>query len=212
MENYIIERACEGEQRANSYLVIKNNRAILIDASLALEKLEQLLKKNNAKLDCIFITHAHFDHILNLEKIDKKYGVKIYISKPGFEYVQDINKNLSYMMESPFVIKDLANFCAVSDMQEIECLGGEKIKVLETPGHCESCLCFKIGDYLFTGDTLFYNTIGRCDLWNSSEKKMKESLIKLNKIDAQKYFAGHGLAFTRDYALKTIDCFIKQLP
>lgn len=207
-----VERVSFGEYRANSYLVIKDNLAVLFDASLPIEKLENILTKNNAKLDCVFITHAHFDHMLNLNEIAKKYSVKIYIHHLGLINMQDLEKNMSTVSESPFVVKKTDNFVGVRGGDKITCLGDEIVECFETPGHCESSMCFKLTNIIFTGDTLFYGTCGRCDLWDSSVEKMKSSLKMLGDIpNIETCYPGHGYSVNNNNLKATIDYCVNQL-
>ena len=67
----------------------------------------------------------------------------------------------------------------------------KEIKVIKTPGHTQDSLSFLYDKFLFSGDTLFNNGIGRTDFPNSSLKDMKESLEKLKKIDYKILCPGH---------------------
>ena len=206
-----ISRIVAGEYRCNNYVVSCNGKAILIDASLEVDKLENVLKKNNATLEAVFITHSHFDHILNLDKIIEKFNVSIYISESGKENVKDPHKNVSEITDSPFGIKHADNLKVLKDGESLEVLGGLKIKVVESKGHCDSSLCYILGDIMFTGDTLFAGTYGRVDLWNSSLQDMAKSLAKLYKIGGMTtYYPGHGYSFDSENMKSTISNCLKD--
>ena len=88
-------------------------------------------------------------------------------------------------------------------------LGEEKITVLHTPGHTKGSVCYDTGDALITGDTIFADSIGRCDLWGGRDDLMKESLELLRKYDKQiKILPGHGPAAVIGNALDNAAYFI----
>ena len=59
----------------------------------------------------------------------------------------------------------------------------EKWKVIHTPGHTEGSSCYLLDNkFLFTGDTLFFNSIGRTDLPGGNDLQMKASLRKLKEL------------------------------
>ena len=207
-----VERVIFGEYRANSYLVYENNEAILIDASLNVEKLTECLEKNEAQLKAVFLTHAHFDHIINLKQIIEKFDIKVYAHNKALVNMQDQHKNMSDITSEPFVIEINENFVGLLDGDKVKCLPDKEIECFETPGHCESSMCFKIDNELFTGDTLFYGTCGRCDLWDSNVNEMKRSLLKIKDIsNITKYYPGHGYSMNNENAVNTINYCIENL-
>ena len=63
-------------------------------------------------------------------------------------------------------------------------VGNLKIKAIHTPGHTNGGMCFLIEDHLFSGDTLFLRSIGRCDLPKGDEEALKKSIKeKLYTLD-----------------------------
>ena len=69
--------------------------------------------------------------------------------------------------------------------------------MIHTPGHSPGGICLLTGEELFSGDTLFYRSIGRTDFANASFYVIMESLKKLMKLpDATKVYPGHGYLTT----------------
>ena len=88
-------------------------------------------------------------------------------------------------------------------------LANEEIKILHTPGHTKGSVCLICGDVMITGDTLFADSIGRCDLWGGRDDKMKESLELLRAYDKQmKILPGHGPSALLGNALDNAAYFI----
>ncbi|HEU0144148.1 MAG TPA: MBL fold metallo-hydrolase [Nitrososphaera sp.] len=152
-------------QMANFTYIIadeKNGEAAVIDPSWDLDKIIQILKKNNWRAKYIINTHTHFDHVLGNEQMAELTGAEI---------VQHKNSKLE---------KDIA----VSDGDTIE-IGSIRLRVLFTPGHSKDSICLLYDDqFIFTGDTLFVGNCGRVDLPGSDAKEMYDSLFnRLAKLD-----------------------------
>lgn len=181
----------------NCYIVFDNNslEAVIIDPGGELDFIKKIIKKYNLKLKFILLTHAHFDHIGAVSKLKNKYQLKVLINK------NDLLLLKSNFIQNLFIFK--LNFKKIKvdgyleNNQEIN-FGNLKIKVIYTPGHTLGSSCFLIDEILFSGDTLFKNSIGRCDLpfsdCNLLLKSIKEKLLNLN--DKIMVFAGHGFKTT----------------
>jgi len=152
------------------YLIKLNNKNILIDTSTLQNRSEltknlKELKLTPDKIDFVFLTHGHFDHIENLDIFT---NAEFYGSKKDFkncEKVKDIKKQ-------PF----------------------KEIKVIETPGHTFGSVCFYMPNekILFSGDILFHKgNIGRTDFPNSSPKDMESSLELLENLEIKHLLPGH---------------------
>ena len=69
--------------------------------------------------------------------------------------------------------------------------------MLHTPGHTVGCVCYRIGDALFSGDTLFFESIGRTDFPGGDLSVMRRSLSRLTSLeDSLTVYPGHGEATT----------------
>lgn len=111
----------------------------------------------------ILITHGHFDHVMALDDVISKYKVPVY--------------RYSNLKEGEFKIDEFT------------------FEVIYTPGHLTDCITYYFKDDLamFTGDFLFYNTIGRCDLIGSDYEEMKNSIEKIKQYsDNIVIYPGHG--------------------
>ena len=115
----------------------------------------------------ILLTHNHYDHVGAIDEIIKEYNVKVY-SRDNLE-------------EKEYQI------------------GLFKFNVIYTPGHTIDSITFYFKDdkIMFTGDFLFYDTIGRCDLEGGDFNTMKKSIIKIKEYDSDiKIYPGHGIETT----------------
>ncbi|NOZ04684.1 MAG: MBL fold metallo-hydrolase [FCB group bacterium] len=123
--------------------LVSNQRTktqLLIDAAVPLKTIQPFLEND---LKALLITHTHGDHITYLSEYTKKYPALNVIIFAGS--ADRINGG---------------KICPVKDGDSVT-IGELEIRVLHTPGHYFDSLCFKIGNALFTGDTLFVGRTGR---------------------------------------------------
>lgn len=183
----------EGPLEDNNYLLFdeETKNAILIDCTHKNIEIDEAIQKYGLNLKSIFLTHGHFDHILGVNYYREKYGAKSYIHKDDVDLVKHINDFMKLVgrydnYEIPIIdeaFDDSSNFS----------IDGHEIKVIHTPGHTKGSVCYLIGNKLFSGDTLFYESYGRTDFPSGSEKEMMESLKSLFKLDENiEVYTGHG--------------------
>lgn len=140
-----------------SYIIISDNEAVVIDASLPVEVYESLLSQENVKLKFAIDTHIHADHLSRSKQLAEKFHVPLYL--PPQEKVT-------------FDFKALNGDVVLT-------VGNVTITSIKTPGHTlESTCCLVDNKVLITGDTLFINSVGRPDLNATTEEtKEKASLL-----------------------------------
>ena len=174
----------------NCYIVSggKDNECVLIDPGEDAAKIQVKLQALNLSPVAILLTHAHFDHTKALRNFQSK-ECKVYLH-PGDEFFIAPEKYQSSIYRK--LSNQIAPDESLYDGQELN-LAGLTIKVIHTPGHSGACVCFVLGDNIFSGDTLFYLSVGRTDLPCGDSVKMKNSLAKLFSLDRDySVFPGHG--------------------
>ena len=194
----------DGSFDQNSYIVHNKNEYVLIDAGAEIEDIEKILK--NKKLSAIFITHAHFDHIFNLEKIEEHFGCDVYLCEGAEEKFNNFKSNASFLFGQNITID--ASKIKIKHYKEEIHLKNIIVKVFKTLGHSSDGVCLLIDKYLFTGDTVFIDTIGRCDFSDSSVSDMENSLRLIKNIDFEIACPGHFEMATKQQIVKVIDSFI----
>lgn len=156
-----------------SYIIGDSEEAAIVDPGWDYKKIMEICEKEKLKITKILLTHAHYDHKMDLNKLVKKTDAEVYVHE---------KENLK---------EDNMKIINIKDNQEIS-LGKLKIKVLHTPGHSAGSCCFLVDNKIFTGDTLFIGAIGRIDLPGSNEENMKKSLKKLADLDNNiEVYPGH---------------------
>jgi glyoxylase-like metal-dependent hydrolase (beta-lactamase superfamily II) len=173
-----IKRVVVGPLLTNCYILISGNEAIVIDPGAEPGKI--LREIEGKKLNYIILTHYHWDHTLAVPKIKEKTGAKILIHKEEKDFIK--------FQPDQFL----------DGGEEIR-IGNEYLKIIHTPGHTRGSICILGENFIFTGDTLFEDGFGRTDLPGGSEKDLKESLKKLEKVikSKMKIYPGHGEPFEK---------------
>lgn len=179
-----------GDMAANCYLVSTDTAAIVIDPFAQYGAIADFFTLNPQKERYVLLTHCHFDHILGAHTLREQFGAKIVIGKLDEKGLCDTSFSLSHlvgMSQTPFYAdKTVSN-------EEILSVAEEKIRVLHTPGHTEGSVCYIIEDAIFTGDTLFAGSVGRCDFPTGDGSALMKSLEKLSHLDKNyKVYPGHG--------------------
>ena len=176
---------------ANTYAIISDGHAIIIDPSVTVGAITSAVADEGAVIDAVVLTHGHFDHIVSIDTMRDALGVKVYIHENDAEMLTDGSKNAFLT----FFGRDRAYRPADKTLKDgdLLTLGGSEIKVIHTPGHSKGSICLLGDEFIVTGDTLFADTVGRSDLWGGNEAELAASLQKLRLLDRSiMIYAGHG--------------------
>lgn len=181
----------------NCYIAVneETNAGVVVDPGGDSDKILNVIKKHDIKIEAIFITHGHSDHIMGLDEVRKATGAKVYISKADEPMLKDADRNLSMFIgqNKTFAGAD-ENF---TDGQELV-VAGIKFEILATPGHTPGGVCILADNVVFCGDTVFAESIGRTDLPGGSYediiKSIKDKILPL--ADNVQLLPGHGPATT----------------
>ena len=189
-----VHKLVQGMLENNVFVVAKNKTNILIDPGLDQELIEQWLIKLKIIPDAILLTHGHFDHIASAKYFQDKFNIKIYFGQEDQFYLDDpfgpLNSNfdLGQNLELNFTYQPTKD--TKVKIKDID------VMFIKTPGHTPGSTCYFFEEIstLFTGDTLFFETIGRTDFKKGDikaiTKSIQEKLYILN--DKTKIWPGHG--------------------
>ena len=179
----------------NCYLV-KNEETgegFLIDPGDYAEKIIEVIKEKAVKLTAIYLTHGHLDHMMAVERVKAEFNVPVYCHEAELAVLADPVQNLtSRFMRSGYVFTEAIG---LKDGAEFT-VAGIPVKLLHTPGHTPSGCCYYLWQdgYLFSGDTLFYHSIGNTEFPGGSmgtlARSIREKLYTLP--EETRVYAGHG--------------------
>ncbi len=178
-----IKRFIGGMLESNGYVIYQKDGGdcFLIDPGYNSKVFIGFIEEKGFDLKGILLTHHHYDHVGAAERVKAVFDCPIYIHRNDCDmYCSTYKRNVDVYMEDGDVID----------------LEGEKIVVINTPGHTRGSVCFysEKSKVCFTGDTIFNVDLGRTDLEDGSEKQMRDSI--LNIIDKWSneimIYPGHG--------------------
>jgi glyoxylase-like metal-dependent hydrolase (beta-lactamase superfamily II) len=130
-------------------------RAAVVDPAWDVEQVLALADEQGVRVTDILLTHSHHDHINGIEQVLDRFDAQVHLLKPEAQFWGH------YL--------DLPTLHHGGDVVE---LGDTAIEVLHTPGHTPGSACYRVGDHLLTGDTLFVFGCGRCDLRGGDPEQM----------------------------------------
>jgi len=201
----IIKTFVEGPIDANNYLLIDEDTkdAVLIDCSSPRDGFVEEIKKLGVNLKYILLTHGHFDHIMGCDRFHKEFNVPVYVGEKDKIQIQ-----YGIEMAAKFAGIDIPEITSINNSVndgDIFKAGNIELKAISTPGHTGGGMCYlSNGCKLFSGDTLFRGSVGRCDLpkgnWSDIQNSVKNILFKLP--DETEVFTGHGGKTTIGYEKK----------
>ncbi len=155
-----------GPIQTNCYIAYDNNKVgFVVDPPLYGEKINDYLKENGITITHILLTHAHFDHVGGVKKLKAlNPNAVVVIGQPDAEavgYVSDSFRVAIRAYIDDYTDIPLNEFVVDGD----KIISGDmEISVLSTPGHTRGGVCYLVENNIFTGDTLFKQEVGRCDL------------------------------------------------
>lgn len=204
MSDIVMDYRVLGHIGTNCYLVMNKEagECIVIDPADQPDQICEMIEKSGCRLSAVLLTHGHYDHILAAEEIRKQYHVKIYASKEEKELLASPEMNLSAM----YGMHTTLDADVWHDDGETLHLAGMDIEVFHTPGHTKGGSCYYIAqsDMLFSGDTLFAESVGRTDFPTGSMAEIVRSIRDKIVVlpDQTKVFPGHGESTSVAYEKK----------
>lgn len=193
-----------GPYRSNCYIIYREQEAIIVDPGYDSEEVIDFIHDNQLKITSIYATHGHIDHVSGIKKLKELFNPMVYAPKKDrIWFIDSIYNHVGYEVPvDQYIDEGFELF-----------LKDAKFIVYETPGHSEggTILYNKQENICFSGDTLFYQTIGRTDLPFASFSQIKKSVEKMYDLllDQTILYPGHGRTTTIGHEKKN-NMFIKD--
>ena len=193
MDALAIKTFCLGDLFNNCYLIFddKSKKAFIIDSPAPTDELINFIQSQNLNIEFIALTHAHFDHIGGLRSLPFPF----YIHQDDLQLLKDPQMNGSAFFNSSIMVEKKPRLYKNNEPLHFD---NYSIEVIHTPGHTPGSVSLKLNDWLFSGDTLFLDSIGRTDIPLASQKgiikSIKEKLLVLPSETI--VYPGHGASTT----------------
>ncbi len=186
-----------GPLGVNCYIVWdkESRQGMVVDAGGNAPELLQFIASEKLQIHFLINTHGHGDHIGANDVLRDALGVPLRIHEADRSMLLDAKKNLSAFMGVPVVCRAAEE--TLQDGQEL-CFADARFKVLYTPGHSPGGICLYGEGLLFSGDSLFAESVGRCDFPGASESQLIKALqMKVMILPPEtRVYPGHGPATT----------------
>jgi len=213
LEEFKVKREVTGPYQTNCYLIYgtKSKEALLIDPGWRIDTLVAFIKDNGLDLKYILITHGHSDHYYYVPELKKQFPkVKWGVNKEDFEriilcpdwpvkaygkeWMENTRKNAEENIYLDFDTKSVEEPDIFIKGNQTYKLGSVKIKTIHTPGHSPGCVCYYAGNVLFSGDMLFYRSVGNLDFLTSNAEAFIKSVRELYRLfpDSTIVYPGHN--------------------
>jgi hydroxyacylglutathione hydrolase len=176
-----------------SYVIVcvATREAAVVDIGFEPEEAIDAVRAGDLRVRYLLNTHAHYDHVAGMRAVQEAVGGEYWLhpdDRPLLDRLAEQGAAFGFpAARPPAVVHDLG------DGQRLP-LGEETIEVIHTPGHSPGGVCFRWGDWMWVGDTLFAGSVGRTDLPGGSfevlGRAIRERLFPLG--DHIQVFPGHG--------------------
>lgn len=198
-----IQNLTPGGFACNCFLVTEGADAVLIDCSAPAAGVLTALRKSNAMLRAILLTHGHFDHLLTIAEVKAHTGAQVYLSREDSDLPADSEKNAFSVFFG--ADRSYPDADVLFDDGNTLTFGALSFRVMHTPGHTRGSSLFLCGDIAFTGDTIFAAGYGRYDLYGGDPRALTASLKKIATLSADTVlYPGHGENTTLAEALSRL--------
>lgn len=181
-----------GSFPANSYIVAADvpGGAVLIDAGLDAGPIDAAFAELGLTPAHVLCTHGHFDHIGSASFFQGKYGAPVHLHRADKKTAAMCNFLLNAMkLPDRITIPD---FTLVDDGFALP-LGARTAVYASTPGHTPGSCTIRIGDHLFSGDTLYARGLGLSKLPGERPDELRRSIVGMwDDLDELIVHPGHG--------------------
>ncbi|MEF9935292.1 MAG: MBL fold metallo-hydrolase [Clostridium sp.] len=192
----ILEVFPAGPFNANCYIVgdEATGKGFIIDPSGKPDEIIEITKNLSLNIEFIILTHGHGDHFTGAYRVKEELGVPLYVHSEDVSLVEGETRDLIPILKNMTVVNVDRT---VSEEDTLSC-GNLNLEIIETPGHTMGGICIKIGDVVFTGDSLFLRSIGRCDIGRACQdtliSSLKDKILTLPEDTV--LYPGHGPSTT----------------
>ncbi|MGG4410197.1 MBL fold metallo-hydrolase [Niallia taxi] len=189
-----------GPIQTNCYVIWNEQKeCLIVDPGDNGAKVIKTIGEMGVQPIAILLTHAHFDHIGAVETVRNEFGIPVFIHSKEDNWLTDpkFNGSSAFRLPNPVVCEPADHYL---DENPAMTIGSFTFAVLETPGHSPGSVTFYFAEegVAFSGDALFFESIGRTDLAGGNQRTLLNSINdKLMSLPEETVIlSGHGKSTT----------------
>lgn len=175
--------------KANHYLVLDKQREKMfaIDSGFGNSQINQVVEEMNSHLSAIYLTHGHFDHAGGAAILSDAYKCPTFLKAHDLRTIRSSN----------FLLKILGHEATMT-LPELKLVedgfSDELVEFLDCPGHTLGSVVIRVGEFLFTGDSVYADGINAVKLPEQDDTVLGESILRIldKLLGAARIFPGHG--------------------
>ena len=194
-----VQKMTLGSFMTNVYFIIDDvsKECLIADPADNAEMIYEKTSSQGLRISGILLTHAHFDHIMALEKLRDITSSPVMLAEAENELLCDPERNLMTTYGD-------GSKCRPGDVLlnegDVIKLGNNSIDVIVLPGHTPGSCAYLFDDCMISGDTIFREGVGRYDFPGGDYFKLRESLKRLAQFEKNyRIFPGHGPSTTLEH-------------
>ncbi len=187
-----IKTVITGNIEENCHLVWdENKRCMVVDPGDDCNRIVKVIQAEGLFVEKIVLTHGHYDHVGAVNDFKKETGAMVIAHEEERELIANPDLSLSRYINPDFSIPQVDTYVKEGDLVLV---GDLSFTVMHTPGHTQGGMCLYGHGVLFSGDTVFYGTLGRWDFPTGDLKKLTHSITEriFTLPDDTVIYSGHG--------------------
>lgn len=181
-----------GTIEENCHIIFDEEKnAVVIDPGDDAKNIIGTIEKNGLSVKTIVLTHGHYDHVGAVNELKEYTKANVVAHEKEKELLQNPQLSLGIYLNPFYVNPRVDSYVKEGDILSA---GDISLRVIHTPGHTEGGMCLYTEGVLFSGDTLFYRTLGRWDFPTGDLSKLTRSIgDKIFSLpDNTVIYSGHG--------------------
>ncbi len=182
-----------GSWKENTYLIrhVGSGEMAVIDPGEDEGEIAATIQSQGGRLKYILLTHGHHDHVGGVAALGREHGICCYVHPEDLRLLH--HAPMYALRFAQRKIEKPEPYCLLDDAQDLN-LGAHPIGIIKTPGHTMGSVCYVIGGAVFTGDTLFFEHVGRVDLPGANASLLPASIgILVDSVQPSAIILpGHG--------------------
>lgn len=187
-----IKTVVTGQLEENCHLIWDDEkRCLVVDPGDDFDRIWEVISEEGLFVETIALTHGHYDHVGAVNELRQKTDAKVIAHEEEQALILNPQISLSYYFKPDFPTPVVDSYVREGDTVTV---GSLSFIVMHTPGHTQGGMCLYTDGVIFSGDTVFFGTLGRWDFPTGDLTKLVHSITKriFSLPSNTVIYSGHG--------------------